>query len=223
MDMEIIYEALRSFDEKRTNFGHLAVGRLSLAMSAIFLDIEAKVDQSRAEDRKSMSFVRTGDVLSPNDIVKKPPLPERLRYIAVNGINHRSQQHEIREASYEIEQLQAENTRLEDQHEQIMLAICGGEDAPGYAATLGVDVVNSIMMDRDKWLESAREEAGLLKAENERLRENVLEEAAQIAEDLRVTFGSSEYAVGQPASSFSERFACGQVAEAIRAAKETGT
>jgi hypothetical protein len=44
------------------------------------------------------------------------------------------------------------------------------------------------------------------------------EEAAKIAEAKALEFLSPEYATGQPLSSFNERFACGQVASAIRAA-----
>jgi hypothetical protein len=42
------------------------------------------------------------------------------------------------------------------------------------------------------------------------------EACARIAEQQAQEFLSPEYAVGQPLSSFSERFACGQVAAAIR-------
>ena len=42
------------------------------------------------------------------------------------------------------------------------------------------------------------------------------EDAAKIAEAKAVEFLSPEYATGQPFSSFNERFACGQVAIAIR-------
>ena len=44
------------------------------------------------------------------------------------------------------------------------------------------------------------------------------EEAAKIAEAKALEFLSPEYATGQPLSSFNERFACEQVASAIRAA-----
>jgi len=40
---------------------------------------------------------------------------------------------------------EAEIARLEQRHYGIMLAICGGEDAPGYAATLGVEDVRDIL------------------------------------------------------------------------------
>jgi hypothetical protein len=42
---------------------------------------------------------------------------------------------------------------------------------------------------------------------------------ARVAEAKAVAFLSPEYATGQPMSSFSERFACGQVASAIRGDK----
>jgi len=44
------------------------------------------------------------------------------------------------------------------------------------------------------------------------------ENAAKIAEAKALEFLSPEYATGQPFSSFSERFACEQVAAALRAA-----
>ena len=47
-----------------------------------------------------------------------------------------------------------------------------------------------------------------------------LEEAARVAEEVRDGFLSPEYATGQPLSSFQERFACNQVVDAIRKAKE---
>jgi hypothetical protein len=43
------------------------------------------------------------------------------------------------------------------------------------------------------------------------------EECAKVAEAQAEIFRSTEYAVGQPVSSISERFACAQVAAAIRA------
>lgn len=48
-------------------------------------------------------------------------------------------------------------------------------------------------------------------------REEIIEECAKIAEAKAVEFLSPEYATGQPFSSFNERFACEQVAKAIRA------
>jgi len=51
-------------------------------------------------------------------------------------------------------------------------------------------------------------------------RRTVLEEAARACEQQAADFLSPQYAVGQPASSFSERFACKQCAEAIRALKD---
>lgn len=44
----------------------------------------------------------------------------------------------------------------------------------------------------------------------------VSELAAKMADDQRDVFASDQYAVGQPMSSFGERFACGRIAEAIR-------
>ena len=43
-------------------------------------------------------------------------------------------------------------------------------------------------------------------------------EAARICEEQQRVFLSEQYAVNQPLSSFSERFACGLCAKAIRAA-----
>lgn len=45
------------------------------------------------------------------------------------------------------------------------------------------------------------------------------EACAKVAEAQAEIFSSEEYAVGQPISSFGERFACGQIAAAIRARK----
>jgi hypothetical protein len=42
------------------------------------------------------------------------------------------------------------------------------------------------------------------------------ERCAKLADNKAVEFLSPEYATGQPLSSFAERFACTQVAEAIR-------
>lgn len=47
------------------------------------------------------------------------------------------------------------------------------------------------------------------------------EMAAKICEQQRQDFLSPEYATGQPLSSFQERFACGQCAEAIRTLKDS--
>ena len=46
---------------------------------------------------------------------------------------------------------------------------------------------------------------------------NGVEAAAKVCEEQQAVFGSKEYAVNQPFSSFQERFACGQCAKAIRA------
>jgi hypothetical protein len=43
-----------------------------------------------------------------------------------------------------------------------------------------------------------------------------LERAAEIADETNQAFLSPEYATGQPLSSFQERFACTQIAAAIR-------
>jgi hypothetical protein len=42
------------------------------------------------------------------------------------------------------------------------------------------------------------------------------ERAAKLCEEQAMAFASDLYAAGQPLSSFSKRFACGQCAEAIR-------
>jgi hypothetical protein len=47
------------------------------------------------------------------------------------------------------------------------------------------------------------------------------EACVKIAEDQQQAFLSPDYAVGQPMSSHAERFACGCVADAIRARNET--
>jgi hypothetical protein len=44
-----------------------------------------------------------------------------------------------------------------------------------------------------------------------------MERAAKIADKKALEFLSSEYAAGQPLASFSERFACAEVAKAVRA------
>jgi hypothetical protein len=49
-------------------------------------------------------------------------------------------------------------------------------------------------------------------------RQAAMEEAAKICEEQQRSFLSEQYAVNQPMSSFSERFACGQCAKAIRTA-----
>ncbi len=40
--------------------------------------------------------------------------------------------------------------------------------------------------------------------------------AAEMAEKQQAVFGSRQYATGQPASSFGERFACGRIIEQLR-------
>jgi hypothetical protein len=50
------------------------------------------------------------------------------------------------------------------------------------------------------------------------VRQSAMEEAARICEEQQRGFLSEQYAVNQPLSSFSERFACGQCAKAIREA-----
>jgi hypothetical protein len=60
------------------------------------------------------------------------------------------------------------------------------------------------------------------KEEMDDLRNLALEEAALIADHQQIVFRSDEYAVGQPASSWAERFACKLVAEKIRKLKVEG-
>lgn len=62
-----------------------------------------------------------------------------------------------------------------------------------------------------------------LKSELKAIREKTIEECASIADAQAIEYLSPEYATGQPLSSFSERFACGQIAEAIRVLKGSGT
>lgn len=50
-------------------------------------------------------------------------------------------------------------------------------------------------------------------------RDAIIEECAKVAEAEAVAFGSDQYALGQPQSSFGERFACKQIAASIRALK----
>lgn len=50
----------------------------------------------------------------------------------------------------------------------------------------------------------------------DQIRRDTIEECARVAEAKAAEFLSPEYAVGQPLSSFNERFACEQVASAIR-------
>ena len=47
-----------------------------------------------------------------------------------------------------------------------------------------------------------------------------MEQAAVICQQQAKEFLSPQYAIGQPLSSFQERFACSECATAIRAAKE---
>lgn len=63
-----------------------------------------------------------------------------------------------------------------------------------------------------------------LEAQVERLtreRDAAYERPAEVCEKEAVAFLSPDYAVGQPLSSLSERFACGECATAIRALKDT--
>ena len=46
--------------------------------------------------------------------------------------------------------------------------------------------------------------------------QRIMEEAARICERQQEIYLSPQYAIGQPLSSFAERFACGQCAKAIR-------
>jgi len=79
-----------------------------------------------------------------------------------------------------------------------------------------------IARNRDMWKDQCeRQSAQLteLHAAESSLSEAVkaaYEDAAKIAEAKAVEFLSPEYATGQPFSSFNERFACEQVASAIR-------
>lgn len=74
-------------------------------------------------------------------------------------------------------ELAAEVEQLKDQHYQIMLEICGGEDAPGYAATLGLDDVRSIMAQRRSFAEY---DLATLKADRQRAMGLLVEALRQI-------------------------------------------
>lgn len=54
-------------------------------------------------------------------------------------------------------------------------------------------------------------------AEREDSRQQALEEAIAACRAQQVSFASPEYSTGQPLASFTERFACNQCIEAIRA------
>ena len=56
----------------------------------------------------------------------------------------------------------------------------------------------------------------LIVVELGKARENEREECAKVAEQLMRDFGDLKYSTDQPMGSFKERFACGQVAKAIR-------
>lgn len=52
-----------------------------------------------------------------------------------------------------LQALQGQVRELKDQHYQIMLLVCGGEDAPGFAASLGVKDVEQIMQQNREFSE----------------------------------------------------------------------
>jgi len=80
------------------------------------------------------------------------------------------------------------------------------------------DIVIALRRGEGCWEYVAADEIEALRDENTRLRNETLEEAAQIAEKVRDDFLSEEYVVPQPIGSLQERFACDEVAAAIRAA-----
>jgi len=57
------------------------------------------------------------------------------------------------EAADSLSALQGQVRELKDQHYQIMLLVCGGEDAPGFAASLGVKDVEQIMQQNREFSE----------------------------------------------------------------------
>lgn len=75
--------------------------------------------------------------------------------------------------------------------------------------------LSSAVHDLKKRAEAAESSLSRIKAET-------IEECAKVAEAKAVEFLSPEYATGQPLSSFNERFACEQVASAIRSLGSTG-
>lgn len=79
-----------------------------------------------------------------------------------------------------------------------------------------------IARNRDMWKGQCERQADQLRQRSALTAESAVaaayENAAKIAEAKALEFLSPEYATGQPLSSFNERFACEQVASAIRAA-----
>ncbi len=62
-----------------------------------------------------------------------------------------------------------------------------------------------------------REDEGMTEFTIRRIRAEIIEQCAQVAEAQKQDFLSPEYASNQPFGSFCERFACDEVAKAIRA------
>jgi hypothetical protein len=73
------------------------------------------------------------------------------------------------------------------------------------------------LVDSEKRLADAEAERDALRAEVAKARKDAFERAAAECERQSAIFGTSDYAIGQPVSSFAERFACGSCATAIRA------
>jgi hypothetical protein len=77
-------------------------------------------------------------------------------------------------------------------------------------------ISNAVTVTRDIQAKLAAAEARIASA-----RDEGLEMAAKACERQSEVFGSTDYATGQPLSSFAERFACERCAEDIRALKGT--
>lgn len=72
----------------------------------------------------------------------------------------------------DIKKLVAKNERLEKQHYETVLELCGGEDAPGYAASLdGVEVAKAVKSDHEKWREYDQAEIERLRGALEQVRD----------------------------------------------------
>ena len=120
------------------------------------------------------------------------------------------------EAADRIEQLVATNKQLTAERERLALAICGGEDAPGYANAQTVETlehvakqnqqshgetINSLLAaqaERDQWIAHSKnavwadsEELKLVEAERDRLRK----ELEKIVDDCEAEYPPSHGAI----------------------------
>lgn len=163
-------------------------------------DMRANIpDGLSADDFKNMLDEHEAALMA--DIALKQPEPRTPAASEKPGFNAIKREQEICT-------LEAEVLRLREQLEQLQYGIAAVSFAMGWTDVCG--------KTNEEFARDLRRERDLAVSQVESARAQAIEECARIAEKQAQDFLSPEYAANQPLGSLCERFACAEVAKAIR-------